>query len=200
MRNLFTEDGIWRRLTQFLCAATLGLMLPVTASAATINITGLFAGGQLGTVNFDIDFTADFTVDHFTETAGITVNSLKSTVFPGEDPFALTTGPISFTYHQATGFFIFGGGDANILLQSDTDFFIRADNPLTSISHTAALDSLASIPSTANGLNVFVTATQVAAVPLPAGLPLLMTGFFGIAGLRRFRKQRALSASRLLVT
>ncbi len=188
MRN--SRPGAWQRLRKILGAAAFAAILPVAASAATINVTGLFAGGQLGTVNFDISFTADFTVDHSNETAGVTVNSLTSTVFPGDDPFALTTGPIAFTYHTATGFFIFGGGNPNLLAATDTDFFVRVDNPLTTISHTAAIDSLASLPSTANGLNIFATVTTIAAVPLPAGLPLLVTGFGGLVGLRRIRRQR----------
>jgi len=196
MQTFKKKLGIWWRIKRMLGIAVLAFVLPAATSATTINVAGVIGGGQLGTVNFDIAFTADFTVNHFDETAGVVVNSLTSTAFPGENPFALTPGPISFTYHTITGFFIFGGGASNVLNSDDTDIFVQIFNPLSTPNNIAAADSLATTASRADGLNIFVTVTEIAAIPLPAGLPLLLSAIVGMAGLKRIRTRRVtLSAS-----
>ncbi len=190
MRNLTTKTGIWRHINRVLSIAALVFALPAAASAATFNVAGVFGGGQLGIVNFDFTVTADFTVDHTDETVGFTVNSLTSPLFPGQDPFGLTQNPIAFTYFSAVDRLIFGGGVVTSLAQSETDFSIVIAGILTPQFVITGRDSLASSPFLSGNLNIFATITKVAAVPVPMGLPLLLSGIAGLAGLVRIRKSK----------
>ncbi|WP_299849193.1 hypothetical protein [uncultured Roseovarius sp.] len=190
MRNLTKKTGIWRHINRVLSIAALVFALPAAVSAATFNVAAVFGGGQLGIVNFDFTITADFTVDHTDETVGLTVNSLTSPLFPGQDPFGLTQNPIGFTYFSAVDRLIFGGGVVNSLAQSETDFSIVIDDFLTPQFVVTGRDSLASSPFVSGNLNIFATVTKVAAVPLPLGLPLLLSGLAGLAGLVRIRKSK----------
>ena len=57
--------------------AALFVVASATAiNAATYNFIGSFSGSQLGTVNFDVDITADFSADISDTAVGLSVNSL----------------------------------------------------------------------------------------------------------------------------
>ena len=162
--------------------------MAASASAATYNIIGSYSGGQLGDVKFDITIDADFTSDIFSTDAGLTINSLTSSVV---DPF-LIAGGLGYDFRASGGVLSIGGlkSGANAIVFNTDDFrFVIRSFPSAPIFF-AVVDTRATTIGFASGLNAAVKVTDVSAVPLPAGGFLLLTGLLAAAGVGH-RKKRA---------
>ncbi len=183
------SDALWR-IRRFLGVVALALMLPATASAATVNLAVSFTGGQLGDVSVDVTITADFSVSQFNQTVGFTVNSMTSSVFPGQDPFPLSVGPLAFSYNRAFDVLTVGGGSPGTIAGVTTDIAITVFDFTTGPAEVFVDDTLASIPGFPSATVISSKLTRIPAVPLPAGLPLLLSGLFGLFGLLRIGKLR----------
>ena len=177
-----------------LMAALFVSMVSVTiVNAATYNISGSFSGGQLGTVNFDFDVTADFTANIMNSPSGLSINSITSTMVSG-DPFPIAGGYV-YSYVVNTDTFSFGGlaNGVNGINSTMNDFHAMISdfttNPSIYIEDTLSSQSDIGFPSSGT-----VAVKALAPVPLPAGLPLLLSGLAGVAGLRMRRKRRASQA------
>nr|WP_309502454.1 hypothetical protein [uncultured Roseovarius sp.] len=172
-------------LIMFVASAT-------TLSAATYNVFGSFSGGQLGFVKFDFSVTGDFSTDIPETDTGLIINSITSTVVGG-DPFPVEGG-YGFRYYSTGDTLVFGGRATEVggVSSGHTDFrlLIRDLSAKPWISNL--VDSLDSESGLAD-LNTGTVTVTLAPVPLPAGLPLLLSGLVGMAGLR-MRKRKVTKA------
>lgn len=183
------------------------LALGITSSpamAATYNIVGGFSGGQLGNVAFDIKITNDFPRDSniaYT-TNGLTVISLTSSVFPGQDPFPLTTGSLGYSYDSYNDHLKIGGSCGSGLFYSflnctnETDFTFGIFGALDRRPlGVYAEDSLATKSRYGYFLADYITSSNLpGVVPLPAGVILLFSGLMCFGGLRLGRKKTPLQS------
>ena len=69
---------MWRRVFIFLSASLWATtVVPASASLASYDIVGSFWGGELGTVQFDVTITADFSSGLITDTnVGLVTHAL----------------------------------------------------------------------------------------------------------------------------
>jgi hypothetical protein len=133
--------------------------------------------------------THDFSVFVINETTGLVVNSVTSSVLPG-NPIALTPeipctgGATGYSFNYTSpGDFVFGGGDAALIQGQDDDFgiLINGFNSGSPIFNIAG-DSLGSLPmggvATLSSLSLTVTEV-LPPVPVPASGLLLGGRFWG---------------------
>lgn len=169
-------------------AAAIAVGTSSAASAATYSIVGGFSGGELGDVAFDFTVTNDFSVDIADTASGLTLNSLTSTV----EPSLVTTlsGGLGYSYVSASDLFEFGGLGFRIQGYGlgTNDFILSILNFNSNSPSVSRLFDVAATSTDISGAQV--TSLDVSVVPLPAGLPLLLTGLAGF-GVLRLRKKRA---------
>jgi len=168
-------------LIMFVASAT-------TLNAATYNVFGSFSGGQLGFVKFDFSVTGDFSTDIPETDTGLIINSITSTVVGG-DPFPIEGG-YGFRYYSTGDSLVFGGRKSGVTGISglDTDFGLLIRDLSAKPWISDLVDSLDSESGYAFPNTDTFTVT-LAPVPLPAGLPLLLSGLVGMAGLRMRKKK-----------
>jgi hypothetical protein len=170
-------------------ASTFLIFATATSSlATTYNIVGGFSGGQLGDVSFDLNLEADFAQSHLNETAGLTILSLTSSMFPGDDPFDLVDA-LGFTYDNVGDYLLLGPLGVSMVTGSANDFFFEI---LGFTGPTPTVDRITDSISTNWAIenpNGFADVSLVSPVPISASLPLLLTGFATLAGIR-LRKRR----------
>ncbi|MDX1785798.1 MAG: hypothetical protein R3210_06685 [Roseovarius sp.] len=168
-------------LIMFVASAT-------TLSAATYNVFGSFSGGQLGFVKFDFSVTGDFSTDIPETDTGLIINSITSTVVGG-DPFPVGGG-YGFRYYSTQDMLVFGGRASGVggISSPYTDFGLLIEDLSAKPWISKVVDSLDSESGNAFP-NIDTGTVTLAPVPLPAGLPLLLSGLVGMAGLR-MRKRK----------
>lgn len=156
-----------------------------SASTMTYNVVGGFSGGQLGDVAFDLTITGDFSSDiepSLGTTSGLTVNSLTSSLVPG-DPFLV----VAFGFGAPSNTLIFGGiiSDFNGIIDDTTDLYVGITGFTSgSASLFFANDTL----STSRGIGFpsgSVAVTEVAPIPLPASVFFLLAGLAGLGAVAR---------------
>jgi hypothetical protein len=174
-----------------LFAALCSAPILAIASPVTYGVVGSFSGGKLGHVAFDFVVTADFSANIFDSTDALTINSATSSVVAG-DPFTVFGG-YGYTYFFDLGDdqFIFGGlvNGVDTVASSTTDFyfaikdFTKQSPFVILLADAYNFEDSVGFPTTS-----FVSVT-LPAIPLPAALPLVLTGLAVFAGLR-MRQQR----------
>ncbi|GAA3873994.1 VPLPA-CTERM sorting domain-containing protein [Celeribacter arenosi] len=164
-----------------LIGAAAVLFASVTSSfAATYNVVGDFFGANLGDVSFDLTITADFSGNIADTSAGLTINSLTSTVVD------LSAFPLQYNYNALGDEFAIGGGIIG-LDDLRPDLLVIVSNFLTAPAFYHVIDVNDAYFGSPTGGSLSVT--EVPAVPLPAGGVLLLSGLVGFGALRR-RKGR----------
>ncbi len=164
------------------------------ATAATYQFTGGWSGGKLGTVEFDITITADFTTPIMNGTAGLTISKLTSSVLGGD---FVPDGGLGYTNYPTYDWFYIGGLVTGVtgVLSNTTDFTLSIYNYANgpTIRDYNVADSLSGKPGLGDpsqtSLQVTLVPPPPAPVPLPASGLLLIAGLGGMAG-AGYRKRR----------
>lgn len=184
--NLYSFGGITMNRIPLAAAVAAALLLTTGgARAAIYNVVASFSGGSLGPVSFDVTIDADFSTDIADTTP--TINSLTS----------VPDGGLVYGYMQSVDRLNIGGGIAGSggVLSNANDFVVSIGNLQTSPYLNYLNDS-----SQADGFgnptldSLTVTRLPDAQVPLPAGLPLLLSGLSVLAVASRARRRKAAAA------
>lgn len=177
-------------------AATLSLATETpnfSSSSAFVDFLNFDPDGDLSTFGADVDFTNGVSPVGFTELGFGIGYSLA-------DPTGTATGGFDVT--DENGLLL--GGDLLAVGFSEDVIELQFDNLIGSgagsfgssvlmvVAFSDSFDELGSNPfdDFADGFfyDATISVSNVAAIPLPAGLPLLLTGFLGLGLLARRRK------------
>lgn len=189
--NLFGEFFEMQHVLRLLTTLIFVAGLSSATSAATYNIAGGASGGKLGNVVFDFTISNDFGATFSDTSIGLTINTLTSSVVAGS-PFPIAGG-LGYNYNSSIDRLNIGGlnaGTQNVVSFTNDFYFII--NGFTGLS--PSFGGYADFRADSGFISspfafAFGSVTEIAPVPLPAGLPLLLAGLGGLAGLR-LRKKR----------
>lgn len=170
---------------KFLAAITTAVTIlasPISAATlSTFDVEGSFSGGQLGSVDFTIRVSGDFSSSiTSTPVSSSTLSSSNIANFDESD-----VGGLNFEYFDSVGTLDIFGQDYRGVRSNETTFVLRIFNVLFNPNAIVFADSIGSQSSFGEPTLISFSVSEIAAVPLPAGLPLLAGSLLAFGLLRK---------------